>query len=148
MRRDAGRLCSTWRYAYGPDFAGGEHPGDLSSFSNVFVRIRILHPIVAGALGIWLLVLAIKRGPAKWLSIAIAALVLFQFALGIANIVLSTPIWLQLIHLLGADLLWIACVLQGSELIARHCVNVPNEFRAMSKVCRDYLPFSLKDRAR
>jgi heme A synthase len=41
----------------------------------------------------------------------VAALVLAQFALGIANIVLLTPIWLQLAHLLAADLLWIACVL-------------------------------------
>jgi cytochrome c oxidase assembly protein subunit 15 len=121
---------------------------DLSSFSNVFVRIRILHPIVAGALGIWLLVLALKKSPANRFSIAITALVLFQFALGIGNIVLATPIWLQLMHLLGADLLWIACVLQGSELIAHYCVNVPNEVRAMSKFRRDCLPFSLKDRAR
>ena len=48
---------------------------------------------------------------AKRLSIAVAALVFAQFTLGIANIVLLTPIWLQLTHLLTADLLWIACVL-------------------------------------
>ena len=120
---------------------------DLSSISNVFVRIRILHPIVAGALGTWLLVLAIKKSPAKWFSIAITALVLFQFALGIANILLATPIWLQLMHLLGANLLWIACVLQGSELIAHHSVNIPNKVPAINKFRRDSLPLAFKDRA-
>ena len=85
---------------------------DLSPLSNIFVRLRILHPIVAVALGIWLLVLACKLYAfAKRLSIAVAALVFAQFTLGIANIVLLTPIWLQLTHLLTADLLWIACVL-------------------------------------
>jgi cytochrome c oxidase assembly protein subunit 15 len=87
---------------------------DFSAFSNIFVRLRILHPIVAGALGVWLLVLARQRAPfAKRLSGAIAALVLSQFALGIANIMLGTPTWLQLLHLLCADLLWIAYVLLG-----------------------------------
>ena len=121
---------------------------DFSAFSNVFVRIRILHPIAAGALGIWLLVLAIKKSPANRLSIAIAVLVLFQFVLGMANIALATPTWLQLMHLLGADLLWVACVLLGAELLAHNSVNVPDEVRAMSKFHRDCLPFSLKDRTR
>jgi heme A synthase len=95
---------------------------DFSAFSNIFVRLRILHPIVAGALGIWLLVLAFhvisskQSGVvAKRLGRTIAVLVLSQFALGMANVVLLTPIWLQLLHLLGADLLWIACVLLASE---------------------------------
>jgi heme a synthase len=91
---------------------GASIHADFSASSNIFVRLRVLHPIVAGALGIWLLVLAYKLcAVAKRLSIAVAALVLAQFALGIANIVLLTPIWLQLAHLLAADLLWIACVL-------------------------------------
>jgi heme a synthase len=69
---------------------------DFSPLSNIFVRLRILHPIVAVALGIWLLVLACKLYAfAKRLSIAVAALVFAQFTLGIANIVLLTPIWLQ-----------------------------------------------------
>src|SRR5216684_1495012 len=91
---------------------GASIHADFSASSNIFVRLRVLHPIVAGALGICLLVLAYKLcAVAKRLSIAVAALVLAQFTLGIANIVLLTPIWLQLAHLLAADLLWIACVL-------------------------------------
>jgi heme A synthase len=88
---------------------------DFSSFSNIFVRLRILHPIVAGAAGIWLLVLAF-RTIGKRVSRILVALVFSQFALGIANIALKAPIPVQLLHLLVADLLWVAFVLWVSEL--------------------------------
>ena len=97
---------------------------DFSAFSNIFVRLRVLHPIAAGALGAWLLVLAFRvsaskhsTARAKRLGITIAGLVLFQFAIGIANIVLLTPVSLQLLHLLTADLVWIAFVLLGESLM-------------------------------
>jgi heme A synthase len=96
---------------------------DFSAFSNIFVCLRVLHPIVAGALGTWLLVLAFRVNGSKHstarvkrLGRTIAVLVLSQFALGIANIVLLTPVSLQLLHLLSADLVWIAFVLLESEL--------------------------------
>jgi len=98
---------------------------DFSSFSNIFVRLRILHPIVAGALGVWLLILACRviasrqaTVVAKRLGATIVGLVLSQFAFGIADIVLMTPTWLQLFHLFVADLLWMAFVLMASELLA------------------------------
>jgi heme A synthase len=96
-------------------FAESLH-ADFSAFSNIFVRLRILHPLVAGALGFWLLFLAIRvfvsgSARAKRISATIAGLVLCQFALGITNILMGTPPWLQLFHLLGADLLWITSVI-------------------------------------
>jgi heme A synthase len=97
---------------------------DFSASSNIFVRLRILHPIFAGALGVWLLAVAFQVSVprrvstvAKRLGGTIAVLVLSQLALGIANIALLTPIWLQLLHLLGADLLWIAFVVLACELL-------------------------------
>ncbi len=90
----------------------------------MFVRLRILHPIVAGALGVCLLVLAFRVNAsrrtnafAKCLGGTVAALVLFQFSLGCADVLLKTPAWLQLLHLLAADLLWIAFVLLAAELL-------------------------------
>jgi hypothetical protein len=59
-------VVSTW--------LGASIHADFSASSNIFVRLRVLHPIVAGALGIWLLVLAYKLcAVAKRLSIAVAA---------------------------------------------------------------------------
>jgi cytochrome c oxidase assembly protein subunit 15 len=38
-----------------------------------------------------------------------------QYALGVLDVVLLAPVWLQIAHLLGADLLWLALVV----LVAR-----------------------------
>jgi heme A synthase len=40
-----------------------------------------------------------------------------QLAVGIANVVLLAPIWMQLVHLLVADALWIACVLLSAGVL-------------------------------
>ena len=97
---------------------------DFSAFSNIFVRLRILHPIVALALGVCLLILAYRVNfssrastVAKRLGLTMAVLVVFQFSLGAADIVLKTPTRLQLLHLLTADLLWVALVLLAAELV-------------------------------
>jgi cytochrome c oxidase assembly protein subunit 15 len=44
-------------------------------------------------------------------------LLFLQFALGIADVILLAPAWMQLLHLLGADLFWIALVLLASETL-------------------------------
>ncbi len=107
--------------------------GDFSPFSNIFVRLRILHPIVAVALAVYLLVVAFRVTASSWtnasakrLGAALAVLVVLQCSLGIANIALKTPTWLQLLHLLTADLLWIAFVLSAVENFA---VGPPECFR-------------------
>ena len=106
---------------------------DFSAASNIFVRLRILHPIVAVALGVWLLVFALQASTSKpgkkaerRLAAAIATLVLCQFTLGFASIMLKTPVWLQLLHLLGADLLWIAGVLFAYEVLPACMPAVPS----------------------
>ena len=45
-------------------------------------------------------------------------LLVLQYGLGVADVVLLAPLWMQIVHLLGADLLWIALVV----LAARVCV--------------------------
>ena len=46
----------------------------------------------------------------------IGLLLAMQFVLGIADVMLLAPVWLQLVHLAGADLFWIALV-AGSLLV-------------------------------
>ena len=99
---------------------------DFSPFSNIFVRLRILHPVVAVALAVCLLVIVIRvtassrtTAVARRLSTTMGVLVILQCGLGLANISLKTPTWLQLVHLLTADLLWIAFVLLTIEISLR-----------------------------
>jgi len=109
---------------------------DFSPLSNIFVRLRILHPLVAGGLGCGLLAIAFRvmasKGSnvvAKRLGGTMTVLVLFQFSLGVADIALKTPTWLQLLHLLIADLLWIAIVLLMAELLPWLRTNAGKESR-------------------
>ena len=42
-----------------------------------------------------------------------------QIALGFANVILLAPVWLQLLHLLVADAIWIGFVLLGAEALSQ-----------------------------
>jgi len=44
------------------------------------------------------------------LAAAVLALLGFQFALGLADVLLLAPVWIQILHLLGADLYWVGLV--------------------------------------
>jgi cytochrome c oxidase assembly protein subunit 15 len=89
---------------------------DFSSTSGWLVRWRWTHPTVAffaSFLLIWLLVRAARHTTAwdnRSLSALVLALLAAQYVLGVLDVVLLAPLWLQVAHLLGADLLWAALV--------------------------------------
>jgi heme A synthase len=58
-----------------------------------------------------------RRGRA--LRLVVATLAGVQMLLGFVNVWLAAPVWLQLVHLLVADLLWIALVLVAASILAR-----------------------------
>ena len=94
---------------------------DFSGASAPILHLRIIHPVVAVLAGGYLLVLAVmtlsSNGTAatrRWAR-RLACLVVLQFCLGAANIVLLAPLWVQVTHLLTADLIWIVLVLLTAE---------------------------------
>ena len=48
--------------------------------------------------------------PSAWWSMAVFWLLMMQIVLGVADILLLAPLWMQILHLLGADLYWVALV--------------------------------------
>jgi cytochrome c oxidase assembly protein subunit 15 len=88
---------------------------DFSSSSEWLVRLRILHPasaVVAGAFILWLLWRAVfdaRDGEHRKLGLWLAGLLAFQFLLGGLDVLLRAPVWMQVLHLAGADAFW--CVL-------------------------------------
>ena len=94
---------------------------DFSTARAPILHLRIIHPIVAVLVGGYLLVLAVMTlsspGPVaiKRMARRLADLVLLQFCFGTVNIVLLTPVYMQLLHLLVADLIWIVLVLLTAE---------------------------------
>jgi cytochrome c oxidase assembly protein subunit 15 len=95
---------------------------DFSATSEWLVRWRWTHPTIAffaSIFLIWLLVLASRRS-AHWDNRGLSALVLIllaaQYLLGVLDVVLLAPVWLQLAHLLGADVLWAALVVLAARV--------------------------------
>lgn len=79
---------------------------DLDPAASIFLRLRLLHPMLAVATAAWLVFYAVLyRG---WTLLSFVAL---QVAAGALNLVLLAPIWMQLVHLLLADSVWIALIL-------------------------------------
>jgi heme A synthase len=98
---------------------------DFSDTSHFLLRLRISHPILSIALGVYLFCLAlwvIKRSPdnfwaKRWANV-LTVIVLLQLLAGGLTLVTLAPIVMQLIHLLLADLLWISFVLMSAEFLA------------------------------
>jgi len=92
---------------------------EFSAAASTLLRLRLLHPILAVAGGMYLIsaaVSAIRAAPAaRAAGWTLAALTLVQLAAGAVNVVLLAPVWMQIFHLLLADLLWVALVVACLE---------------------------------
>jgi cytochrome c oxidase assembly protein subunit 15 len=96
---------------------------DLSPTSHFLIRLRILHPTFAVLTSVGLIFGAsrLAKGAgdtAQRLARQVAALSGIQLLAGAVNLILLAPVWMQLVHLLIADLLWIAFVLLGAAALA------------------------------
>jgi len=95
---------------------------EFSRTSGWLVRWRWTHPAVAlfaSCFLIWLLRTAL-RSKDHWnnrgLAWLVLALLVAQYLLGVMDVLLLAPTWLQIAHLLGADLLWAALVVLGARV--------------------------------
>ena len=97
---------------------------DLSTAAHFLIRLRVLHPILAVTTA---LVLAGIAGTAtlgapsielRRAAIAVVATQLAQIACGLVNLVLLAPIAMQMLHLLLADVAWIALVVFADRWLA------------------------------
>jgi heme a synthase len=92
---------------------------DFSSASSLLLRLRLIHPFVAlagAAYIVWVAVVMLRRQPeAHAAASRVIVLTLLQLAVGTANLSLLAPVWMQLIHLFMADLVWVALVMMATE---------------------------------
>jgi len=75
---------------------------DMDPTSHFLIRLRLWHPIFAVATSI-LAVFSFR-------SMLVTTLVLAQVGLGVMNVLMLAPLPLQMAHLLGSSVLWIAMV--------------------------------------
>ena len=90
---------------------------DFSPTAHFLIRLRVLHPVIAmSATGYILLqgfVLprVFKGLVSRKIGFVVAGLIVLQMCGGFLNLILLAPVWMQLFHLMLADITWIAlCV--------------------------------------
>lgn len=103
-----------------PDvLAAAAQPG-----AHWMVKLQPLHPLIAISAGLYLLLasgLLIHLRPNHEVKVAVQRLMAvyaFQMALGLLNIALKAPSWLQIVHLVLADILFTLLVAAGVAALA------------------------------
>jgi heme A synthase len=95
---------------------------DFSGAANFLLRLRVLHPLLAVLAAAYFVAMSIvilrsKQPPklATKLAACVLIFVLAQLCAGALNLILLAPVWMQITHLLLADLVWLALVLLAVE---------------------------------
>jgi heme A synthase len=97
---------------------------DFSPTAHFLIRMRIYHPGIAISTGIYLFLatLWVRRRVSEPRLEAITnglfGLYILQILLGILNVALLAPVWMQIVHLLVSNLVWIAYVLLGTVVFS------------------------------
>lgn len=94
---------------------------ELATDAHALLRLRLAHPVLAVLAGGYLAYIGLQTarrvpgGVSAMAGWAVAALSAIQLAAGAVNVWLLAPVWMQLLHLGLANLLWIALVIAMAE---------------------------------
>jgi heme A synthase len=105
---------------------------DALATAHVFVRLRALHPLFAGLAAVAVLasatlISALRSGGEVARAVRVVRVaVVAQVLAGVLNLVLLAPVGMQIVHLVLADVLWIAMIVLGARGLAE---PVPSEPR-------------------
>jgi heme A synthase len=95
-----------------------------SPLVRTLIAIRPIHPVVAVLAGVYLSTAGIwvlnqRPHPVVGrLVMTLMMLYLVQLVAGAVNVVLKAPVWMQLLHLLLSDMLWVVLVLLSAAALS------------------------------
>lgn len=118
----------------------------MSPTAHFLVRLRVLHPLIAMSVGVYMVLLAglvshlrpsqaVKRA-SQWVT----GVFLFELALGLLNLAMKAPIAMQLVHLFVADVLWICLIVLGAHALAEGVPQAETPTSAPSEPVREKRP--------
>lgn len=94
---------------------------DFAPTAHFLIRLRIWHPVAAVLVGLFVTgvatVVGIRVENARRAAGALIALFFLQICGGFLNLALLAPTWMQLVHLLMANLVWMGLVLLTAEAL-------------------------------
>ena len=109
----AGAITALGDTLFPPTSVGAGLLDDLGG--TFIVRLRWIHPILAVVTAAYIWWFARAKDPdgvpGRWLQGAVYT----QVIVGVVNIALLAPIWMQVVHLLIADVVWISFVLVATQ---------------------------------
>lgn len=96
---------------------------DFFHGSPTLLKLRLMHPVVAvlaGSLIAWaaLRLTRTSGGPLQRAAWFVVVMVFVQWVAGVVNILILAPVWMQIVHLLLAQFLWIGLVVMAMERVA------------------------------
>lgn len=97
------------------DFAAGAH---------LFIRLRAVHPMLATTTAAAIIVImglvrSLRPSPQVQVASRIAAgLAVTQVGAGLLDVLLRAPTWMQLVHLVIADFVWVSLILTAAAALA------------------------------
>jgi heme A synthase len=98
---------------------------DFSPTANFLIRLRIIHPVLAVTVGLYVLGLALwlrskySIAPIRQIGAGLAGVIVLQLSLGVINVLLLAPVWMQLVHLFVSDQVWIGLVLLSGAVLSQ-----------------------------
>jgi cytochrome c oxidase assembly protein subunit 15 len=94
---------------------------DFTSDSPALLHFRVLHPLLAVIAGAYVVCVALKSSSRRiWHSrpsVALIILLFTEIGIGLLNVLLVVPVWLQILHLLVAETMWISLVLASATSV-------------------------------
>ncbi|TAK13393.1 MAG: heme A synthase [Anaerolineae bacterium] len=97
---------------------------DLDPTAHFLIQLRVIHPALALMSAVYLFWLGgritaanLGAGVERWVTRLYAVMGL-QILVGFVNVALLAPVWMQVIHLLLADLFWLALLLLAAETLS------------------------------
>lgn len=98
---------------------------DFSSEAHYLIQLRVYHPAIAILIGIYLALVTgwVRRkftgGRLDAITLALYGFYALQIMLGVVNVALLAPVWMQMVHLLASNLVWVTYVLMTAEVFGR-----------------------------
>lgn len=94
---------------------------DLAQSSPWVLRLRWMHPAASVLAGVFVVgiiwVSGTRQDPAnRKMATWVIGLLLSQLALGALDVLLRAPNWMQIVHLLGADIYWVVLVVLTARI--------------------------------
>jgi heme A synthase len=120
----SGAITALGDTLFKPNYVGEGVISDISNADHFLKSLRIYHPIIAIIVALytvftsWILTNKSSSPIAKKLAMSITAIFLVQIITGFINVALLAPVWIQILHLLIADIAWILCILFASQILS------------------------------